>query len=166
MNTQKSFPLIALSLWAAVILLFHMTTGWVPILDSANLAFHEAGHPIFGMLWGRLEVYGGTLMQLLMPGVCAYQMCRQEKYSGYHFCLIWFAENLLNVARYMADARAHVLPLVGGKDPEDAHDWTNILTNWNLLWADVALANCVRVLAVGLIAWTLWRAWQHAQESD
>ena len=133
MTTQKSLPLLALAIWAAIILLFHMTLGWVPILDSANLAFHEAGHPIFGMLWGRLEVYGGTLMQLLMPGVCAYQMYRQKKYTGYHFCLIWFAENLLNVARYMADARAHVLPLVGGKDPEDAHDWTIILTKFNLL---------------------------------
>jgi hypothetical protein len=81
MNPQKSLPLIALAIWAAVILLFHMTTGWVPILDSANLAFHEAGHPIFGMLWGRLEVYGGTLMQLLMPGVCAYQMRAQEKFA-------------------------------------------------------------------------------------
>ena len=37
-------------------------------------------------------------------------MHAQEKYSGYHFCLIWFAENFLNVARYMADARAHLLP--------------------------------------------------------
>jgi hypothetical protein len=57
-----------------------------------------------------------------------------------------------------------MLPLVGGKDPDEAHDWTNILTNWNLLWADVALANCVRVLAVGLMGWTLWRAWHLSQE--
>ena len=26
--------------------------GWVHVLDGANLAFHEAGHPIFGMLLG------------------------------------------------------------------------------------------------------------------
>ena len=80
--------------------------------------------------------------------------------------MIWFAENLLNVARYMADARAHELPLVGGADPEIAHDWTNILQNWGLLSRDVALANFVRVLAVGLMAWTLWRAWRRAQESE
>jgi len=161
---QKFSPVSALAVCAAVTLYFHSTSGWVPILDSANLAFHEAGHPLFGILWGRLGVYGGTLMQLLMPSVCAYEMYRQKKFVGYYFCLMWVAENLLNVARYMADARAHQIPLVGGLDPNDSHDWTLILKNWNLLSSDIALANCVRVLALALMAWTLWRAWQRFQE--
>lgn len=162
---QTILPMLPLLLWTAIVLFFHAVSGWVPILDSANLAFHEAGHPLFGMLWGRLGVYGGTLMQLLIPAACAYEMFRQQKYQGYHFCLIWVAENLLNVARYMADARAHELPLVGGKDPDDAHDWTLILESWNLLSWDNALANCVRLAALGLMAWTLWRAWQLAEET-
>ncbi len=87
----------------------------------------------------------------------------QQKYTGFYFCLIWFAENLLNVARYMADARAHNLPLVGGLDPEEFHDWTRILQNWGLLSWDTSLANCLRVLAVGLMAVTLWRAWRRSQ---
>lgn len=164
MNSPKYLPVLALALWAGVLLLFHLKSGWVPILDSANLAFHEAGHPIFGLFWSRLGVYGGTLMQLLIPGACAFEMRRQEKYFGYHFCLIWFAQSLLNVARYMADARAHQLPLVGGLDPADAHDWTIILGNWGLLSWDVALANVLRVAAVGLMAWTLWRAWPQSDE--
>jgi len=41
---------------------------WVYVLDSANLVFHEAGHPLFGMLLGnRITVYGGTLGQLVFP---------------------------------------------------------------------------------------------------
>jgi hypothetical protein len=40
---------------------------WVPILDTANLAFHEAGHPLFGLASSRLTVYGGTLGQLAFP---------------------------------------------------------------------------------------------------
>jgi hypothetical protein len=154
---------LALAIWAGILLLCHALWGWVPILDSANLAFHEAGHPLFGMLSDRLMVYGGTIMQLLMPGICAFEMRRQEKYAGFYFCLIWFAENLLNVARYMADARAHELPLVGGLDPEEFHDWTRILGNWGLLSWDTSLANCLRLLALGLMVWTLWRSWLRSQ---
>lgn len=155
---------IALAVWAAILLLCHLFWGWVPVLDSANLAFHEAGHPLFGLLADRLMVYGGTMMQLLIPGLCAFEMRRQERYGGYYFCLIWFAENLLNVARYMADARAKLLPLVGGLDPEEFHDWSRILGNWGLLSWDTFLANGLRLVALVLIAATLWRSWVRARE--
>lgn len=153
-----------LAIWAGVLLLCHALWGWVPLLDSANLAFHEAGHPIFGLFSNRLMVYGGTLMQLIIPGACAYEMHRQEKPAGYYFCLIWLAENVLNIARYMADARTHELPLVGGLDPEEFHDWTRILNNWGVLSWDIGLANGLRVLALGLMAWTIWRAWLQSRD--
>lgn len=152
----------ALAAWAGILLVCHWLWGWVPILDSANLAFHEAGHPIFGLLSSSLAVYGGTLMQLLIPAACAFEMYRQGKPGGTYFCLIWFAENLLNVARYMADARAHQLPLVGGRDPAEAHDWTHIFNNWGVLSWDIALANGVRVIALALMAWVIWRAWRES----
>ena len=76
----------ALALWAGLLLLCHAVWGWVPILDSANLAFHEGGHPIFGLLSSRLAVYGGTLMQLLVPAACAFEMQRQGKPAARAFC--------------------------------------------------------------------------------
>lgn len=150
---------LALTAVAAVFLLCHAQWGWVPILDSANLAFHEAGHPLFGLLASGLMVYGGTLMQLLMPGAAAWQLRRQGKVGGYHLCLLWLAENLLNVARYMADARRQELPLVGGGD----HDWTFILSQWGLLHWDTTLALWLRLFAVGLMVWVLWRDWRLAR---
>jgi hypothetical protein len=74
--------------------------------------------------------------------------------------VIWIAENLLNIARYLADARAHELPLVGGLDPEYSHDWTEILAKWGLLEQELALAFTVRMLAVALMAWALFAAWR------
>ena len=35
-------------LFAAACLACHLAWGWVPLLDSANLALHEAGHPLVG----------------------------------------------------------------------------------------------------------------------
>ncbi|QKE65124.1 hypothetical protein HNE05_17770 [Aquipseudomonas campi] len=153
---------LALAAVAGLLLFFHAREGWVPILDSANLAFHEAGHPLFGLVSSRLMVYGGTFMQLLLPLTAAWQLRRQQQIGGYHLCLIWLAENLLNVSRYMADARRQELPLVGGGD----HDWTYILSSWGLLSWDTTLAMWLRVLAVGLMVWVLWRDWRQVRPAE
>ncbi len=153
------WPPLLLTFLAGFLLFGHALWGWIPILDSANLAFHEAGHPLFGLLSERLMVYGGTLMQLLIPAACAWEFHRREQRWGFYVSLIWLAENGLHVARYMADARAHQLPLVGGLDPEVFHDWTEILSRWGLLNQDTALAFLVRVGAVALMVWTLKGAW-------
>ena len=72
---------------------------------------------------------------------------------------VWLGENLLNVARYMADARVQQLPLVGGGD----HDWAEIFTRWHLINADTKVAGLTRILAVALMAWAVWwlyRRWR------
>ena len=58
---------------------------------------------------------------------------------------MWFFENWLNIARYMADARAQELPLVGGGD----HDWANIFGRWGLLAHDTQIAAVVRAIGWG-----------------
>ncbi len=129
--------------------------AWVPILDSANLAIHEAGHPIFGLLSERLAVYGGTLAQILFPAAFIFEFARRRETLAAGFCGIWLGENLLNVARYMADARDQLLPLVGG--PDVLHDWNVILGRWHLLHRDVALANGLRLVAwLGIVAALAW----------
>ena len=68
---------------------------------------------------------------------------------------IWFFENWLNIGRYVADARAQVLPLVGGGD----HDWHRILTRWGLLEYDTTLAAVLKTVGwVGMIAACGWVA--------
>ena len=159
LSSPNRLPAVLLTLVTGLLLVCHALWGWAPLLDSANLAFHEAGHPIFGLLSARLAVYGGTLMQLLIPAACAWEFYRQERPWGFYACLIWIAENGLNIARYMADARAHLLPLVGGANPEDFHDWTEILNRWGLLNQDTTLAFLVRIGCIALMAWTLKQAW-------
>lgn len=135
--------------------------GWVPILDSANLALHEAGHPIVGLFNERLMVYGGTLFQLLFPALMTWHFLRRGEAAGFAVGLIWLGENFFNVARYMADARAQILPLVGGGE----HDWTEIFSRWGMLDADTRIAGLTAflgwVLILGTLAW-LGREWLRA----
>lgn len=134
--------------------------GWIPLVDSANLAFHEAGHPLVGAFSDRLMVYGGTMFQLLFPTVVAIHFARRGEPAGLALGVVWLGENLLNVARYMADARAQELPLVGGGE----HDWTEIFLRWGVLQKDVKIAGFTRwlgiALMIGSVVW-LWRRYRN-----
>src|SRR5437868_12602223 len=85
--------------------LFRSEPGFIFLLDHANLLFHEAGHPIIGLLSARLEPYGGTIGQLCFPAVLAVGCWRKGQAPGVAAGCIWFFENWLNIARYLADAR-------------------------------------------------------------
>ncbi len=114
--------------------------GWVPLLDWATLTIHEAGHPIVGMLFGQnMMVYGGSLFQVLFPLVFVWHFKRQNQALGFCFSIAWEASALHALGRYVADARAQELPLVGNGDR--IHDWNEILSRWNLLAADHMLGN-------------------------
>ncbi len=150
-------------------LLLGASTGdhWVPILDSANLAFHEAGHPIVGLFSARLAVYGGTLGQLVFPLAAAWQFFRRRHTLGFALCAAWACESLLNVATYMGDARAMALPLIGGLDPQTHHDWREIFSRWGMLHLDTTWAAVNRGIAwLGGVAICIWLVlrWRAARD--
>ena len=125
-------------------------------LDHVNLVFHEAGHPIFGLFGGTLGLYGGTIGQLAIPAAVWLAFWRQRDTIGCTVAGIWFFENFLNIARYMADARAQVLPLVGGGE----HDWTEIFSRWGALNSDTAIAQWASAVGwVGMLAMGGWLVW-------
>ncbi len=146
-------------------MLIEASTGhrWVPILDHANLAFHEAGHPIVGLFSERLAVYGGTLGQLAFPVAATVAFWSRRNTLGFALCFAWTCENLLNIATYMADARAMQLPLVGGLDPQTSHDWHEIFSRWGMLDLDKAWAALNRLIAwvagLGVCGWVI-RRWR------
>jgi len=116
--------------------------GFIPIIDHANLLFHEAGHPLIGLFSGRLEPYGGTIGQLTFPVVLAISGWRRGKLLLVAGASVWFFENFFNIARYIADARKLQLPLVGGGD----HDWNTILAKWDILMYDTRIADVLKVI--------------------
>ena len=131
--------------------------GFIFGLDHANLLFHEAGHPFVGIFNSRLETYGGTLGQLTFPVVLAISFWRKGEALAFAAAVIWFFENFLNIARYMADARALQLPLLGGGD----HDWNTIFTRWNVLQYDLDIAGTVKFIGwAGMFAAVLWVGWR------
>lgn len=126
-------------------------------LDHVNLVFHEAGHPVFGVLGPTLGLYGGTLGQLAMPLLALETFRRQGHTVGCAVGAVWVFENFLNIARYMADARAQALPLVGGGE----HDWAEIFTRWGVLASDTVIAHAVATAGwAGMAAAWVWLGWR------
>jgi len=127
--------------------------GLIPVLDHANLAFHEAGHVVFGIFGPTIGLYGGTLGQLVFPMVIAAFFARKGAAVSAALGLLWLFQNFLNIARYLTDARAQQLPLVGGGE----HDWFIILSNWGVLSADTRLARALTGFAwMGMVATAFW----------
>ncbi len=86
--------LVGYALASAVILwLAHTEQQWVYVIDSTNLAFHEAGHLIYGVLGHRMALYGGTLGQLTFPLIAAWVFYRQRKTASLGFAMLWLGEN-------------------------------------------------------------------------
>jgi hypothetical protein len=113
------------------------------LLDDVNLAIHEAGHVFFQPLGDPLVVLGGSLFQVLVPLVfVVYFLVRRDRFAA-SVVTAWFGASLGNVARYIGDARAQDLPLLGGENV--IHDWWYLLTEWDLLPQDLAIARWVRM---------------------
>jgi hypothetical protein len=118
---------------------------WDP-LDDLNLAVHEAGHLVFSALGETMTILGGSLFQVLVPlAFVGYFLRTKQRYAA-AATTSWVGVNLLNVARYIGDARAQELPLLGGED--SIHDWWYLLINWDLLPNDLVIARCVHFFGV------------------
>jgi hypothetical protein len=124
-------------------------------LDGVNLAFHEAGHLFLSFAGETLHFLGGTLGQLFFPFVLALRFRMREESFESAVCTFWLGESLMNVAVYMGDARAQVLPLVGGH----VHDWGWLLPRVGLLEHCESLGRMLHVLAsLVVIASWVWLA--------
>jgi hypothetical protein len=144
-------------------------------MHNINLPFHEAGHIVFRPFGRFMTVLGGSLGQLLMPLIClgAFLYPNRNAFAA-SVTLWWFAENLMDLAPYIGDARAGVLPLLGGvtgSEVEDYHDWETLLKMLGWLQYDHKIAGAAymagRWLMVLAFLWgarVLWMQYKNLQE--
>jgi hypothetical protein len=129
-------------------------------IDAANMVVHEGGHNLFRWFGATLCLWGGTLLQWLVPFLLAVYFFSQRQVTGFIFCAFFFFENWLYTATYMADARAMDLPLVTTGDPDFAeHDFHAIFTSLGVLDHDTQIAAVVRLIGwCGMVACVAWLA--------
>jgi hypothetical protein len=129
-------------------------------IDNANLIVHEGGHNLFGWFGSTLGLWGGTLLQWLVPFLLSAYFFTERQTTGFAFCLFFFFENWLYTATYMADARVQILPLVTTGDSDVVeHDFFHIFTSLGVLNHDTQIAAVIRSLGwCGMLVTVAWLA--------
>lgn len=145
-NQQQTWLMIGFLSFLVVFNIWMITTGARPwIVSSLNILFHEAGHWIFGIFGRFIGVLGGTLGELLMPLMFFGYFHFKQQMDGKIFSLWWLTTALYNVSIYVADARAQVLPLIGGPG---GHDWFYLLGRTRLLDHDIFISKLFIIIAL------------------
>jgi hypothetical protein len=127
------------------------------VLHLPNLVFHEAGHVILGIFGRFVGVLGGSLFQFAVPLILAGAFLRQGDGFAAAVCTWWAGQNLVDVAPYIADARALQLVLLGGQTGAEVegHDWEYLLTQLNLLHRDRVLGLAAHWVGLAVMAGAL-----------
>ncbi|MBP7865163.1 MAG: zinc ribbon domain-containing protein [Acidobacteria bacterium] len=153
------------TLWGLVFIVTPMETNYVgsSFWHLVNLVFHEAGHLVFAPFGSFMKVLGGTLMQILVPVVCTGAFIWYRNPFAASISLWWTAQNFMDAAPYINDARAQRLMLLGGvtgREVPGYHDWQNILGRLGWLEYDHAIAAAFYAFGiVGMLAGLAWGGW-------
>jgi hypothetical protein len=153
--------LVAYWSWGMATAPFGSYSLW--LLDTVNLVFHEAGHILFMFFGSFLTSLGGSVTQVAIPLVCmaTFVVKTRDLYAA-ALALWWAGENLVDLAPYVADARALQLMLLGGHTGAEVegHDWEAILGALGWLEHDVLLGGlCHKTGVLVMIAAIAWAAW-------
>lgn len=159
---HRAVIVIAAAFYALFLYQAARGSGALLMIDVVFVPIHEGGHLLFRFFGEFLAVAGGTFLQLAVPLMLAAFFVFQRQVPGTAFCMFFFFEQFLPIARYMADARAQDLPLLTVGDSDDViHDWAYLFGKFGVLDHDTQIAHAVRVLGwlgmVATLAWFLWR---------
>ena len=123
------------------------------------LIFHEAGHVVFRLFGEWVGVLGGTLGQLLMPGILGGALLWKNRDPFGAAIGLWLVGvSVLDVAPYMYDAWAPRLTLLGGGTGNDSfHDWIYLFDSVHQLAHAQRIGAFTHALGVGIVLLAL--AW-------
>ena len=97
------------------------------ILHAIILPIHETGHIVFMAFGQYLYAAGGSLFQLIFPGIfVGYFLWKKQRYSA--TVPLWFVGvSAVDLVSYIKDAPYGEIELIGGE-----HDWSYLLgeTRW------------------------------------
>jgi len=165
----RAVLLAGLAIWTLAFMRHGLDAGYLmgSFLHLVHLPFHEAGHVLLSPFGRFLSVLGGSLFQVAIPLACgAVFLIKNRDEFAAAVTLWWAGQSLMDLAPYIADARALQLPLLGGRTGAEVegHDWEYLLGAMGLLNSDVTLGRLSFFLGalamLGALGWggtVLWR---------
>ncbi|MDD4409328.1 MAG: hypothetical protein PHW52_01605 [Candidatus Pacebacteria bacterium] len=124
-----------------------ITGSWY-FLDWVDLFIHELGHLAFRPFGEMIYFAGGSILQILVPLLCAMYFLRNKDIFSSSIVCLWLGQSFINIAIYLKDAQAMSLFLIGG----GTHDWNFMLSRLGLLSQAESFGNLVYSIGVLIIA--------------
>jgi hypothetical protein len=105
---------------------------------------HEASHIITAFMPAIVTAASGSISEILFTGTLVVIALRSKSYFAASFVMLWMMLAMTSVGRYIADAEAQSMPLIGpGENPQ--HDWNFVLTELEWLQNCVAIGDSIRI---------------------
>lgn len=150
-------PNVPKLIFAGLLSIYFLWIAYNPMqgsfLDNVDLPIHETGHLLFRLFGEFMSVAGGSLFQVIFPGVFVGYFIWHEKYYSAAILLFWVGQSILNVWVYAADAVVMQLVLTSGFTGTEGsfHDWNYLLTQTGLLGSTKTVAGIIRVIGTLVI---------------
>lgn len=109
---------------------------------------HEASHLIVFFLPSILVAAAGSLGEMSFTLLMLFAALKAKSYFAAVFTGVWVMLSFMSAGRYMADARAQSLPLIGPSETVQ-HDWHYVFSQLGWLNADTLIGGTVQ--AIGII---------------
>lgn len=157
--TRSAFPLptwLYIVGWVFFVYLF-VQILWFDAGDIRNwlvggmyfiqFGVHEASHIVTMFLPSFFVAIAGSVGEIVFTALLLFACIKYKSYFAAIFASLWLMLALRSVGRYMADARAQTLPLIGPGESVQ-HDWHYIFAQLGWLQADVVLGGVVQGLGI------------------
>lgn len=144
-------------IFAIVLSIYFLWIAFDPMqgsfLDLVDLPIHETGHLVFRPFGEFLGIAGGSLFQVILPGVFVGYFAWRLQYYSAAVVLFWVGQSILNVWVYAADAVTMQLVLTSGLTGSEGsfHDWNYLLTRTGLIGSTKLVAGVIRAAGTMVI---------------
>lgn len=110
-----------------------------------DFGVHEASHLAVFFLPPILVAAAGSLGEMSFTVLLLYAALKAKSYFAAVFTSLWVMLGFMSAGRYMADARAQSLPLIGPGETVQ-HDWHYVFSQLGWLNADTIIGGAVQTL--------------------
>jgi hypothetical protein len=112
-----------------------------------DFGVHEASHLIVFFLPAIFVAAAGSIGEVSFTILLLYATIKAKSYFAACFAGLWVMLGFMSAGRYMADARAQTLPLIGpGENVQ--HDWHFVFSQLNILNYDTLIGGTVQWIGI------------------
>jgi hypothetical protein len=112
-----------------------------------DFGVHETSHIVVAFLPAIFVAAAGSIGEVSFTLLLLFATLKAKSYFASVFTGLWVMLGFVSAGRYMADARAQTLPLIGPGETVK-HDWNFVFSQLGWLNSDVLIGDTIRTIGI------------------